>query len=643
MPYNFSISSLIETIGTLVLAIMQPVLKEVSQNENIAPTIAAAMLGFAVLILLLFWLFRVIPALWKLGKPIKFLRKDLNLDRQQFSDRFDEFDAIMRKQCFLVHGWNEFVETFPSRNNADHTVLEITVRPSVFINLLDAEHTGLHIRWIGSLSGLFISLGLLFTFIGLVAALTSASQSINAAIHAGSTIAGDAQSSQIQSALADLLKTASFKFWTSIAGLGAGILIGIYERRWLSKINGKFDELNQAIERVTKTITPEMIAQKTLAEIQEQTTHLRDFTGQFRFNMTDALADALTRIMPGGVQSIVSAAVGEALSEKMPSVMSDAITPMIHALGGMTGEVGKAVTQGAGDEIRAVATTLAKLPEQIGQAAADLSRATQSMTQGMHDILTAAKQDADRTKETLNGQLEAVGKGLTSAAETIEKSLGQVDKILQDATGQVGAMLQQKGEDAAGQVVKGSAQVLADLGKTVGSLWNQIDALSRTLSTVEKGIGSHVSTLQGVTVAAKQSEVAMVNSATSLRTATQPLTQMGEQLSRSITDISKNVNTAANSLTESQRLAGQLATELQQTTTKLQAVWSKHVNRFDHAETAIEKVFTQVISGTDGYAKKLTEYVDRIDNHVANISSLLSGNVRELQDIVSELVKVSRR
>jgi len=41
--------------------------------------------------------------------------------------------------------------------------------------------------------------------------------------------------------------------------------------------------------------------------------------------------------------------------------------------------------------------------------------------------------------------------------------------------------------------------------------------------------------------------------------------------------------------------------------------------------------------------RTLADYVIKIDQHVANISGLLSGNVEELQEIVGELVTVSKQ
>ena len=68
---------------------------------------------------------------------------------------------------------------------------------------------------IGALPNLFVGIGLLLTFVGLVAALTFTTKAIG----------GAATSQQTQEALKDLLHAASFKFYTSIAGLLVSIAL----------------------------------------------------------------------------------------------------------------------------------------------------------------------------------------------------------------------------------------------------------------------------------------------------------------------------------------------------------------------------------------------------------------------------------
>ncbi|MBF0165614.1 MAG: hypothetical protein HQM01_14120, partial [Magnetococcales bacterium] len=330
--HSINFMSLAKILGPIFLDFLGPFL-EVFRAENVAPTIAFIMFGSATLLAAYFYFAIVLPACAALRKPIKFLTalggQSDQAARTEFAKRYDEFETIITKKGFLRHGWMEFSETILNKE----PVVEIAVRPSVFFSAADAEHDGLGLGLLDHLSSVFVSLGLLFTFFGLVAALSVASATISQVVAQASvgTATGDVGSAQIQQSLALLLNTASAKFWTSIAGLLSGIALGIVERYGARTVDSKFDELNRQIERVTQTVTPESLSNRMIGEIQKQSEHMQQFTTQFRFNVTEALAEALTRSMP----PVMTDSVGEALGDRMPKVMNDAMEPVINTLEGM--------------------------------------------------------------------------------------------------------------------------------------------------------------------------------------------------------------------------------------------------------------------------------------------------------------------
>jgi len=84
----------------------------------------------------------------------------------------------------------------------------------------------------------FVGVGLLLTFFGLVSALFFATQGI----------AQGTDFNQTQNALRDLLHAASFKFYTSVAGLAASIALSLLVRSGIGVVEGGFDSLSQALE-----------------------------------------------------------------------------------------------------------------------------------------------------------------------------------------------------------------------------------------------------------------------------------------------------------------------------------------------------------------------------------------------------------
>jgi hypothetical protein len=105
-------------------------------------------------------------------------------------------------------------------------------------NLADARGELFGLKMMGSIPGYFVGLGLLLTFIGLVLALNKA---------AGSTAAGSAEA--MTDSLNELLAAATFKFSTSIAGLGASLALALIFRTYQIWIEGAFAGFSRALER----------------------------------------------------------------------------------------------------------------------------------------------------------------------------------------------------------------------------------------------------------------------------------------------------------------------------------------------------------------------------------------------------------
>ncbi len=122
---------------------------------------------------------------------------------------------------------------------------------------------------LGWWANLFVGIGLIMTFLGVVAALSEAT----------SVLGTSSDPNAMQSALSGLLTITATKFWTSIAGVAASIIMRIYERRWTVRIERLVDDLCIRIDQRIPPVSQGMLAGEQLAEIQAQTrllTEVRD-------------------------------------------------------------------------------------------------------------------------------------------------------------------------------------------------------------------------------------------------------------------------------------------------------------------------------------------------------------------------------
>jgi len=102
--------------------------------------------------------------------------------------------------------------------------------------------------------GLFVSTGLVLTFLGLIAALRESGQTI--------LLAGQ-DPQLLQLSLSDLLRIASAKFIMSLAGLVASIVLGFYMHILDARANSALSHLASIVEGKVKLASPE----RTLANI----------------------------------------------------------------------------------------------------------------------------------------------------------------------------------------------------------------------------------------------------------------------------------------------------------------------------------------------------------------------------------------
>lgn len=154
-----------------------------------------------------------------------------------FSDNFQEIDRVMSAPAPFSGGletaWAQFRRQLvfvPGR-----PVMSQVQPLSAFsrVGRIGAE--------LEFLSGVFVALGLLATFLGLIAALSFAADGMRS----GDTIA-------MQAAVRDLIAASASKFVTSIAGVGLSILLRFWDRFMESRFSHAMRRMLAGIERATR-------------------------------------------------------------------------------------------------------------------------------------------------------------------------------------------------------------------------------------------------------------------------------------------------------------------------------------------------------------------------------------------------------
>lgn len=222
--------------------------------------LSAAIFGACILVLATTFTRQVAPLKKALQKRLNAVADCVSGDtaerlRASFSRNVgavhDAMSARDRGSYVLQRAWLDYEQSFV---DIEPEVVASSSRAGMFFH--GAGDPGRAMDW---WANIFVAVGLMFTFLGIVAALSQAT----AAIGAGQ----DAQ--VMQKALAGLLEIAAAKFWTSIAGVGASLVLRLYGRRWRTALERLEDELCEVLDAGVRHISPQVIALRQLVELQK--------------------------------------------------------------------------------------------------------------------------------------------------------------------------------------------------------------------------------------------------------------------------------------------------------------------------------------------------------------------------------------
>src|SRR5579862_720244 len=172
----------------------------------------------------------------------------------EFKRNLRRVDAALSASLFGA-AWSEYRECLKE----DRDRVLYPRRPEEYFGLHAIDSAAFPARFFAAVHGYFVGIGLLCTFIGLVAALKFSASGV-----------ASADVALAKQALNSLLSAASFKFMTSIAGLGSSLLLSVAARTATYAIEGAAHGLAADLERAMAPIFTESLAYDQLALTRQQ-------------------------------------------------------------------------------------------------------------------------------------------------------------------------------------------------------------------------------------------------------------------------------------------------------------------------------------------------------------------------------------
>jgi gas vesicle protein len=214
-------------------------------TPDFGPKLATGLLALAAAVFLCFLCF-ALPQSYRLRSALVAIRGKSNNEtehekRTTFQANYEAIDNALVSNKETSNVWQEFRKTLIFRGSPQRAIILASTRPG---NFFSPRSLLVQYDFVRSLPNYFVGLGLLGTFIGLIAALTFSTQSLTTV-----------DQEKIKEALNQLLTTAAAKFYISAAGLVASLVLSLLIRLTLKHLHSRVHQINEALQERLSDVT----------------------------------------------------------------------------------------------------------------------------------------------------------------------------------------------------------------------------------------------------------------------------------------------------------------------------------------------------------------------------------------------------
>lgn len=588
-----------------------------------------------------------------------------------FAQSYEAIHRQLARHPLIGHAWREFDETLVKPTGPSQPVCN-TARPQAFFNIGVAREKLFGLKMMGSIPGYFVGIGLLLTFIGLVLALNKAA-----------TGASAADAGAMQSATRELLQVATFKFATSIAGLGASILLSFLFRTYVILIEGSFDKFCHVVEARLKYTAPQSIAAEMNERMGQQVAELKSINSEAFFaRMGETISPAIQGALNAAMAPVAASIDGAVarLSDNSQTGVASLVEQFTHS-----------VQSAAGTELKELATALGRMQISLAETQRNLQgtgedfgkhltaateglerllasageRVKDSQEQAAQQIATAATQSAEglrlglsdfverfsnEVKSAAGAELKEVGaalgqmhisladtqRSLQSTGEDFGKRLTEAAMTLEGLISSAGDRARSTQEEAS-QIIAGAAAQAAEgmkqgLAEVMERMRIGIDAFLDALRNSQTAIAIQTNALSETTARTKETAEAFGRAAQDVRMASAPFVQSGERIARASEAMRDSLKESVVSLDSAQTVSKELARELTQHSGRLANMWQGYVNQFDKVDQELGRAVETLAQATQGQAQTLGDYASKIDQGFARAIDKLNPLLDEIRE-----------
>lgn len=400
-----------------------------------------------------------------------------------FSQTREELDARAEEapsagaHRSVADAWLEFSDTLVLDTLQNPPTLRNTVRPSAFFNVDDLHFSGGFFKII---PGIFVSIGLALTFLGLIAALSN--------MGSGGAI-NDAT-------MSELLKIASAKFIMSLTGLVCSIVFTLLLRWRVGRLEYEIHRLCLALEKKLSFSSLEFLGYEQLRAFKDAQEHNRQLTTE----VIAELGRPLREDLPNAISSSISSAM-QPLLEQVGRQGSDSMSTLATNLSDqLTGSIGAALTAAsdklaqAGERIGALSD---RMDQSSGRIGSEMEHAVARVAAAIEELRAGMAASAESTSGVFSRGAEQMMAVMNKTLEGIRENTAEGAKAMSVAAEDMrhaAAGMRTEMETAARSGAEAAQARMQAAGAEAGSA---IDSAGRSVLDAFGKAGAEIATLAG--------------------------------------------------------------------------------------------------------------------------------------------------
>lgn len=561
----------------------------------------------------------------------------------------------------LSEVWQEFENSLIIRQPKENQerIVYKTDEASFFFSEERLLGQYMNLRFWNSVPALLVGLGILGTFVGLVAGLIPFSG------------VSFEETDEIRSAIEGLLSGVSTAFITSVWGMLFSLLFNWIEKSCIGWVSRRIAVLQRGLDQLFTLTTQEEIAFRQEDELAQQTQALKAFSTDLANEIKSAMAQGRQEIITEfrNAPEAFSNAIGEQLTPSLNNLnsavtnsahniettmvkenqqilqqMANQLVPRLDTLNIAANEINRAIVEGNQEILR----ELHKAPDAFGNAVAEkfapsfdnLNVAVQELRRQKEESSTnAIQQLVEEFQRSLSGsasaQMEALAETVRQASEslvTLPQQLAGMMIGVQEQVDQTRKLLSESSHDQTEQMKSMMEEMSNAFQNAIDTHQTGLSATTDSINREMQHIANDIRNLLGE--AATHTNTQLAQRMVDMENASK---QSLQTLQAAMTELQKSMTVIASQTTEkSEAMIIQMHRLIDQSTTRLESIFTTGElsvgSLLEQQENQIKEVNAQIANSRETLEKS-NEMLQQMDASVSSVQDLL-GRTDALSDLL---------